>query len=115
MDATHRSDIDAFVALVHEDVLNTMPPEPEFIEGLAAMRSALGEAFDKRAFGELRCVATYANRQPTAACYLRKPGDSEYRAFALDVLRIEGGTIVEITSFISGDIFATFGLPATLA
>ena len=113
MDATNRSDIEAFVGLVHEDVLNTMPPEPEFIYGHAGMRQALEEAFDTQRFGEWRCVETWVNRQPAAACYLRKPGESEFRLFGLDVLRIEHGTVVEVTSFI-GHSFAGFGLPSVL-
>jgi RNA polymerase sigma-70 factor (ECF subfamily) len=50
---------------------------------------------------------------PTAASYLRRPGDSEFRAFKFDVLRIENGVIAEITTFDAG-LFRTFGLPQTL-
>lgn len=39
-------------------------------------------------------------------------GDSEFRAFKLDVLRIEGGAIAEITTFGYG--LRAFGLPPTL-
>jgi len=115
MDATQRSDIEAFVALVHEDILNTMPPHTDFIEGHAAMRAGLAEAFNLQVWGEWRCVATMANRQPAAACYLRKPGESEFRAFAVDVLRIDDGKIVEITSFIGDQALEHFGLPAVVA
>jgi len=114
MDASQRSDIEALVALVHEDIINTMPPHPEFIEGIPAMRRALEEGFNQQAFGEWRCVATMANRQPAAACYLRKPGESEFRAFALDVLRIDRGKIVEITAFIGDKVLEPFGLPAVI-
>ena len=34
------------------------------------------------------CVPTAANRMPAAASYLRRPGDSEFRAFKIDVLRV---------------------------
>ena len=50
---------------------------------------------------------------PAAASYLRRPGDTEFRAFKLDVLRVEDGTIAEITTFGAG-LFAAFGLPETL-
>jgi RNA polymerase sigma-70 factor (ECF subfamily) len=59
-------------------------------------------------------VATAANRQPAVAAYVRRPGDSEFRALGVDVLRLEGGLVVEITRFVSTDIFAAFGLPPTL-
>jgi RNA polymerase sigma-70 factor (ECF subfamily) len=63
--------------------------------------------------GEWRLLPTRANRQPTAAGYLRAPGDTEFRAFKLDVLRIEGGRIAEITTF-GTTLFPEFGLPPTL-
>jgi RNA polymerase sigma-70 factor (ECF subfamily) len=50
---------------------------------------------------------------PTAASYLRAPGDDEFRAFKLDVLRIEGGLIAEITTF-GASLFEAFGLAPTL-
>jgi hypothetical protein len=45
--------------------------------------------------------------------YLRQTGDTEFRAFKLDVLRIEDGEIAEITTF-GPNLFAEFGLPAML-
>jgi RNA polymerase sigma-70 factor (ECF subfamily) len=50
---------------------------------------------------------------PTAASYLRRPGDTQFRAFKFDVLRITGGVIAEITTFSAG-LFPAFGLPAAL-
>jgi RNA polymerase sigma-70 factor (ECF subfamily) len=50
---------------------------------------------------------------PTAASYLRQAGDTEFRAFKFDVLRIAGGRIVEITTF-GAELFPQFGLPAVL-
>jgi RNA polymerase sigma-70 factor (ECF subfamily) len=64
--------------------------------------------------GEFRSVATAANRQPAVAAYIRRPGDAEYRALGIDVLRQEGGLVVEITRFIRADIFEAFGLQSTL-
>jgi hypothetical protein len=63
--------------------------------------------------GEWRLLPTRANRQPTAASYLRAAGDTEFRAFKFDVLRIEGGRIAEITTF-DATLFPAFGLPPTL-
>jgi len=37
-----------------------------------------------------------------------------YRAFAITVLRIEDGRIVEATAFHDPDLFATFALPTAL-
>ena len=65
------------------------------------------------ATGCWRLVPVRANRMPAAASYLRRPGDSQFRAFKLDVLRAEAGLIAEITTF-NADLFPAFGLAATL-
>jgi RNA polymerase sigma-70 factor (ECF subfamily) len=63
--------------------------------------------------GEWRLVPAGANRMPAAASYLRRPGDSVFRAFKLDVMRVEDAVIAEITTFPAGH-FAAFGLPVAL-
>jgi RNA polymerase sigma-70 factor (ECF subfamily) len=70
-------------------------------------------AFDPE-FGTLRGVVSAANSQPAAAYYLRRPGESEYLPLALDVLRIEGGYVAEITSFVFPGLLPAFGLPPKL-
>ena len=63
--------------------------------------------------GSWRLVPTRANRMPTAASYFRGE-DGVHRAFKLDVLRVEDGAIVEITTF-GPDLFPQFGLPGDAA
>jgi hypothetical protein len=62
--------------------------------------------------GEWRLLATRANGQPAAANYLRAWGEPQFRASTLDVLRIDSGRLVDITTFDAG-VFASFGLPPT--
>jgi RNA polymerase sigma-70 factor (ECF subfamily) len=50
---------------------------------------------------------------PAAASYLQRPGDSEFRAFKFDVMRMEAGVIAEITTF-GAELFPAFGLKPTL-
>jgi RNA polymerase sigma-70 factor (ECF subfamily) len=50
---------------------------------------------------------------PALAGYVQRPGTSVYRAQNLDVLRIEAGQIVEITTF-EPHLLPAFGLPLTL-
>jgi RNA polymerase sigma-70 factor (TIGR02960 family) len=109
---THeRGDAAAALALVREDIRVTMPPNPRCYDGIDALAPLLAQAFE--GMGEWRLVATRANRQPAAASYLRVSGDTVFRALKLDVLRIEGGLIAEITTFGSA-LFAAFGLAPTL-
>jgi RNA polymerase sigma-70 factor (TIGR02960 family) len=111
IDAHERADPNAAAALVREDIRITMPPHPFLYDGLEAMRPLLERGL--RDHGEWRLVPIRANRMPAAASYLRAPGDTQFRAFKIDVLRCEGGRIAEITTFQS-TLFAEFGLAATL-
>ena len=90
-----------------------MPPNMMLFDGLASVARLLESAFGEDRDGDWRLVPTHANRMPTAASYLRREGDSEFRAFKFDVLRIEDGAIAEITTFGAG-LFPAFGLPPTL-
>ena len=78
-----------------------------------AITPLIERAFGPQRDGDWRLVPTRANRMPTAASYLRRPGDSQFRAFKFDVLRIESGVIKEITTF-GKALFPAFGLPPTL-
>jgi RNA polymerase sigma-70 factor (TIGR02960 family) len=111
IDAHERADAAAAAALVRDDIRITMPPYPWCYDGLAAITPLLGRGLSEP--GEWRLQPTGANRQPAAASYLRARGDREFRAFKLDVLRVEGGKIAEITTF-DAHLFPAFGLPPTL-
>ena len=113
IDAHERCDAAAAVAIASEDLRVTMPPNPFCFDGLEMIVPLLERAFGEERDGDWRLVPTMANRMPTAASYLRRPGDSEFRAFKFDVLRIEDGAIAEITTF-GASLFPAFGLPPTL-
>ena len=71
-------------------------------------------AFGVEREGDWRLVPTTANRLPAAASYLRRTGDTEFRLFKLDVLRIVDGKVAEITTF-GGSQIDAFDLPPLLA
>jgi RNA polymerase sigma-70 factor (TIGR02960 family) len=111
IDAHERADVAAAVALMRDDVRITMPPRPWLFEGLDVVRPMLEEGLG--AEGEWRLVLTRANRMPAAGSYLRAWGDTEFRAFKIDVIRLEGGLVAELTTF-GSELFEAFGLPPTL-
>jgi len=114
MEATERADMPALAALIHADAWQTMPPHDVWFDGRDAMLQMWAAAMSgPTAPGEWRLVATAANGQPAVANYLRPHGSGEYRASNLDVLRVEGGRIAEVTTF-SPSIFPAFGLPMTM-
>ncbi len=117
MDATDRADVSALTALLREEARLTMPPYPTWFQGRDEIATAFALSADPSSptyLGQFRTAATAANRQPAVAAYVRRPGDSVYRALGLDVLRLEGGLVVEITRFVNADLLALFGLPPTL-
>jgi RNA polymerase sigma-70 factor (TIGR02960 family) len=110
IDAHQRGDAALAVSIASEDLRITMPPYPYLFEGLATIAPLLERALSE---GDWRLMPTMANRMPTAASYLRQPGDTIHRAFKFDVLRIADGRIAEITTF-GAELFPAFGLPPTL-
>jgi RNA polymerase sigma-70 factor (ECF subfamily) len=114
IDAHERCDAEAAIAIAAQEIRVTMPPAPMCFDGLAQVATLIERAFGaaRDPEGDWRLVATRANRLPAAASYLRQPGDSLFRPFKLDVLRVEDGVVVEITTF-GPSRFPAFGLPET--
>ena len=110
IDAHERLDADAAVALAAQDLRVTMPPNPMCFDGRDAIGPMLVNA---AAMGDWRLLPVAANRMPTAASYLRRPGDTQFRAFKLDVIRVQDGLIAEVTTF-GAALFPAFGLAPTL-
>ena len=116
MVAAERADVSMMADLLSADVVVTMPPNPVWFAGLEALLGQLGRVFDPASpgyFGRWRHLPVGANRQPAVAGYVQRPGTSVFRAQLVDVLRIESGRIVEITTF-EAHLVAAFGLPLTL-
>jgi RNA polymerase sigma-70 factor (TIGR02960 family) len=108
--AHERLDAEAAIALAAQDLRVTMPPQPFCFDGRDELRALMATA---AAMGDWRLVPVSANRMPAAASYLRRPGDTAFRAFKLDVMRMAGGLIAEVTTF-DAKLFPAFGLAPTL-
>jgi RNA polymerase sigma-70 factor (ECF subfamily) len=113
IDAHERHDAAASIAIARSDIRITMPPHPMVFEGIDVVAPFIERAFGVDEVGDWRLLPTRANRMPAAASYLRAWGETEFRAFKLDVLRVEGGAVAEITTF-GTELFPDFGLPASL-
>jgi RNA polymerase sigma-70 factor, ECF subfamily len=114
MDATERNDPAAMVRLLREDAFCSMPPlEAWYVGNEAIVAAWVEDGFGTEAVGRLQSVPVSANRQPAVAIYRKRPGGTEYRPLALDVLRFDEGRVAEIVVF-GPDVFGAFGLPATM-
>jgi RNA polymerase sigma-70 factor (ECF subfamily) len=117
MDAMERADLSAVARLLAEEVRTMMPPFPMWFVGREAVLGALERSWDPESpafVGRFRTLPTRANGHPALASYVRRPDESDYHAFALSVLRIEDGHVVEGTAFHEPGLFPAFELPLTL-
>ncbi len=109
--AHERADVAAMAEMLREDVRIAMPPLPFWFNGKETFVPGLKAGLMDP--GEWRLVAIGANRSPAMATYLRAWDDTVFRAFKIDVMRVEDGLVAEITTF-SADLFPAFGLAPTL-
>jgi RNA polymerase sigma-70 factor (ECF subfamily) len=115
VEMTERCDIAGLTTLLSYDARFSMPPNPMVFVGAGpVMQSMVEGGFGQPPYDDWRCLLTRANGMPAVACYLRKDPDGPYEAFAVDVLRIEHGAVVEITGFSMENLTDAFGLPQTL-
>ncbi|MCW4352876.1 RNA polymerase subunit sigma-70 [Hoyosella sp. YIM 151337] len=110
MAAHEHFDSDKLASLLREDLRFAMPPQPGVWVGRGATVAAWIEGgLGTPEYSDWRCVATTVNKQPAVAMYLRKPGDTVHRAFAVDVLRVTDGLVAEIITF-DETVFGVLGL-----
>ena len=114
VDAWHAADVAAIVSLLTEDAILTMPPDPERYVGRDVLCAFFATVPAGGRLDRFRLVPTRANRQPAVAAYLRDGDDGVFRAHAVVVLAIQGEAIASIVRFADPDLFARFGLAATL-
>jgi RNA polymerase sigma-70 factor (ECF subfamily) len=114
IEAHERQDPVAALAVIRDDIRVAMPPNPGLFAGKEAIAGLMAHAYDRSVFGDWKLLPTAANRMPAAASYLRREGSDVYLPFKLDVLRIGGGLIAEITTF-DASLFDRFGLPPALS
>jgi len=107
-------DTEAFTALLTDDALFSMPPQPEWFRG----RESIGRFFAtmwSAQPGQRRLLTLAANGGPAVAVYRRMmTPNARYEPGGITLLRIHAGRISEITRFGSPKLFPLFGLPAQL-
>ena len=107
-------DLDAFAALLADDALFSMPPQPEWFAGREAIRQFFAAVWSVQP-GQRRLLPLGANGGPAVAVY-RRPmtPNAAYEVAGITLLAIRGGRISRITRFGSPRLFSLFGLPAHL-
>jgi RNA polymerase sigma-70 factor (ECF subfamily) len=114
VEAFERYDMDALTSLIQEDATQSMPPYELWLRGRAdILRWWLGPGAGCRGSRVIPTVA--ANGSPAFGQYRPSDFGSGYDPWALQVLEIADGQIVELTFFLDTErLFPLFGLPARL-
>jgi RNA polymerase sigma-70 factor (ECF subfamily) len=111
IDAHEQADADALIALLRQDIRLSIPQVGEWT-GVHDVGDALRGGMN--ALGQWRVLPVRANGQHAVAGYIRRPGETVFRPFAITVLRFDNGGLVEMAAFEQPSMFPAFGLPATL-
>ena len=114
VDAFEQYDMDALTSLIQEDATQSMPPYDLWLRGRDDILSWwVGPGAGCR--GSRVVPATIANGAPAFGQYKPSESGSGYDPWALQVLEISGGRIVEFTFFLDTErLFPLFGLPPRL-
>jgi RNA polymerase sigma-70 factor, ECF subfamily len=107
-------DIEALTSLIHEDATQSMPPFDLWLRGRDDIFEWwLGPGIGCRGSRVIPTAA--ANGAPAFGQYKPSESGSGYDPWALQVLELAEGRIVELTFFLDTDtVFPLFGLPARL-
>jgi RNA polymerase sigma-70 factor (ECF subfamily) len=114
VEAFERYDMDALTALIHEDATQSMPPYDLWLRGREEIfRWWLGPGIGCRGSRVLPAVS--ANGSPAFGQFKPSEEGDGYEPWALQVLEVADGKIVELTFFLAtARLFPLFGLPPRL-
>jgi RNA polymerase sigma-70 factor (ECF subfamily) len=114
LEAWESVDIPGLVALMREDAVMTMPPDPAVFLGRNEIGGFFATVPAGGALDQIPLVPTRANRQPAVGAYFPDPEAGVYRPYGVMVLTLDGDSIAEITGCTDPAIFPLLGLPTEL-
>jgi RNA polymerase sigma-70 factor (ECF subfamily) len=114
IEAWESVDIPGLVALMREDAVMTMPPDPAVFLGRQAIVDFFATVPAGGELDKIPLLPTRANRQPAVAAYFPDPEAGVYRPYGVMVLTLDGDSITEITGCTDPAIFPLLGLPSEL-
>jgi RNA polymerase sigma-70 factor, ECF subfamily len=114
VEAFERYDIEALTSLIQEDAAQSMPPYDMWLSGRDdILRWWFGPGIGCRGSRVIPTVA--ANGSPAFGQYKPSASGAGYEPWALQVLELSDGRIVEFTFFLDTEtLFPLFGLPLSL-
>jgi RNA polymerase sigma-70 factor (ECF subfamily) len=116
VDAWEAVDIQGLTALLADDALMTMPPEPMQVVGPAEIGGFFATVPMDGRLDLIRLLPTRANGQPTLAAYVQESREEPFRAYGIMVFAVDRDRIAGITGFAGyPELFPVFELPTELS
>ncbi|MES1184643.1 MAG: RNA polymerase subunit sigma-70 [Myxococcales bacterium] len=113
--AWEQGDLEAFSALLAEDALFAMPPQPEWFAGRAAIVELFGAMWAARP-GPRRLTPLAANGGLAVALYSQpNPPDGAFQAAGITLVTFHQGRVSLLVRFGLPRLFPSFGVPLQLA
>jgi len=110
-----QADVDGIVAMLADEALLTMPPEPMAILGAEAIGEFFRSVPAGGDLGRIRLVPSRANGQPALAAYFAREEGAVFEGYGVMVFALDGEAITGITGFAGmGGLLTAFGLPSEL-
>jgi RNA polymerase sigma-70 factor (ECF subfamily) len=115
VDAWEAVDVERLAALLADDALMTMPPEPMQVVGPGEIGGFFATVPMEGRLDLIRLLPTRANGQSALAAYVQESEPDPFRAYGIMVFAVDGDQIASITGFAGyPELFPAFGLPVEL-
>lgn len=112
--AWNELDVEAFVALLHDEVRTTMPPSPTWLVGRSCNVEFYRPMFAAQRPGAFLAVPTRANALGAFAFYRTVGAGEPHRLRAIQLVELSEGAVLSIDHFMLPELGPAFGLPSEL-
>ena len=109
-------DIERLTALLSDESVLTMPPEPMLVLGAREIGGFFATVPMDGRLELIQLRPARANCQPALAAFVQEAPGEPFRAYGMMVFALEGDRIAGITGFADyPELFPFFGLPVELS
>jgi RNA polymerase sigma-70 factor, ECF subfamily len=112
--AFEEANLDALVALFHQDMRTTMPPASTWIAGRSANERFYRLMFGSIVPGQFRHLRVGANGQPALAFYRPLSPGATHTLSAIQLVTTRDGAIANVDHFMLSEVFTLFDVPRLL-
>jgi RNA polymerase sigma-70 factor (ECF subfamily) len=108
------ANLDALVALFHEDMRTTMPPAPTWVAGRIANERFYRLMFGAIVPGQFRHLRIGANGRPALAFYRPASPGGPHLLAAIQLIATRDGAIAAVDHFMLSEVYPLFDVPREL-